>query len=191
MKLITITIFVAFLLYTGWAHPLTVTESDLYRRSGHAFTLVNNCTNEIQPVIADTRCGYSPRCAGAASYTGPQPNSIPGQGSIPVTIPSAWVGRIFATVPSCGPKGENCTVTEFNLDTGSQYTAQSYDISNIQGFTQSRSLPKGPTHTMTCTNATCGCANAYPVGDTTGCGDDEPVQACGPGDVAFTITFCP
>ncbi|KAJ7112728.1 hypothetical protein C8R44DRAFT_677221 [Mycena epipterygia] len=175
------------------ALPFGSITSSLLRRTGHVFTLKNNCPNAIQPVIADTRCGYSPRCANATSYTGPQPSAISAKGSAPVTIPSAWVGRVFANTPACGPKGEHCTVTEFNLDTGSNYTAQNYDISNIQGFTQSVQITSDlcPTHTVTCTNADCGCANAYPIGDMSGCGHDAPVQACGPGDVKFTITFCP
>ncbi|KAJ7745567.1 hypothetical protein DFH07DRAFT_748780, partial [Mycena maculata] len=161
------------------------------------FTLKNNCANDIQPVIANARCGYSPRCANATSYTGAQPGSILANGgSVPVTIPSAWVGRVFANTPACGASGENCTITEFNLDTGSNYTAQNYDISNIQGFTQSVQISSDlcPTHTVTCTNANCG-ARLFPnIVLTTGCGGDHPVQACGPGDVQFTGTppfLCP
>lgn len=40
-----------------------------------------------------------------------------------------WVGRVFAQNGNCGASGENCSLGEFNLDTGSQYTAQAYDIS--------------------------------------------------------------
>ncbi|KAJ7174983.1 hypothetical protein C8R43DRAFT_943258 [Mycena crocata] len=114
----------------------------ILRRSGHL------------PVFADTKCGYSPRCGDATSFDGRQPSSIPANGgSVPVTVPSAWVGRVFAKAPACGPKGEQCTVTEFNL-----------------GDFGSRDL----------------CASAYPVGDMSGCGNDSPVQGCGPGDVKFT-----
>ena len=35
-----------------------------------------------------------------------------------------WNGRIFNQNGKCGAKGEGCTVTEFNLDTGSQFTPQ-------------------------------------------------------------------
>ena len=28
---------------------------------GHVFTLVNKCSYSVQPKVADTRCGYSPR----------------------------------------------------------------------------------------------------------------------------------
>ena len=53
---------------------------------------------------------------------------------------------------------------EFNLDTGSQWTPQAYDLSNIQGFTQSLRIEVSGCDTVTCTNAKCGCKNAYPVG---------------------------
>ncbi|KAF8526932.1 hypothetical protein BU17DRAFT_40116 [Hysterangium stoloniferum] len=164
------------------AHPY------LERRSGHQFTLTNKCGNNVQPVIADTRCGYSPRCGDAAAYSGPQPRVLgPGQ-SQTVTINSDWVGRIFVQNGRCGSKGESCTLTEYNLDTGNQFTPQAYDISNIQGFTQSIQLGANGCDTVTCTNANCGCSNAYPVGDLSGCGNDSPVRACGAGDIAFNGT---
>ena len=37
---------------------------------------------------------------------------------------SQWNGRVFNQIGSCGTKGEGCTMTEFNLDTGSLYTPQ-------------------------------------------------------------------
>ncbi|KAJ8088236.1 hypothetical protein PM082_022308 [Marasmius tenuissimus] len=157
----------------------------------HQFTLNNRCSNAINAVVADTRCGYSPRCDDASSYTGPQPGSIAGGTSKTVTIPSNWVGRIFAQNGACGEKGESCTVTEFNTDSGDQFTPQSYDISNIQGFTQSVSVSADGCETVTCTDVNCGCTNAYPPGDISGCGNDSPVRACGAGNVGFTVTFCP
>ncbi|THU96927.1 hypothetical protein K435DRAFT_796948 [Dendrothele bispora CBS 962.96] len=162
----------------------------------HQFTLTNKCGNPINAVVADTRCGYSPRCADAASFTGQQPGSIAPGASKSVTIPSKWVGRIFAQNGSCGAKGESCTITEFNLDSGDQFTPQTYDISNIQGFTQSIQIGAAGCDTVTCTNANCGCKNAYPIGDLTGCQAqtgtvDNPVRACGAGNVAFNVVFCP
>jgi len=35
-----------------------------------------------------------------------------------------WNGRIFAQNGACGGKGEGCTMTEFNLDTGDTFTPQ-------------------------------------------------------------------
>ena len=35
-----------------------------------------------------------------------------------------WNGRIFAQNGACGAKGEECTMTEFNLDTGNNFTPQ-------------------------------------------------------------------
>ncbi|KAL0059783.1 hypothetical protein AAF712_013470 [Marasmius tenuissimus] len=158
----------------------------LFVAADHQFTLNNRCSNAINAVVADTRCGYSPRCDDASSYTGPQPGSIAGGTSKTVTIPSNWVGRIFAQNGACGEKGESCTVTEFNTDSGDQFTPQSYDISNIQGFTQSVSVSADGCETVTCTDVNCGCTNAYPPGDISGCGNDSPVRACGAGNVGFT-----
>ena len=50
-------------------------------------------------------------------------------------------------------------------DTGDKWTPQSYDISNIQGFTQSVSI--GATNgcqSTTCTSVHCPCTQAYPPG---------------------------
>ncbi|KAL0563654.1 hypothetical protein V5O48_018411, partial [Marasmius crinis-equi] len=152
----------------------------------HQFTLRNNCPNAVNAVIADTRCGFSPRCDDATSFTGAQPGSIASGTDKVVTIPSSWVGRIFAQTGSCGEKGDGCTVTEFNLDSGDQFTPQSYDISNIQGFTQSVSIAGAGCEQVTCTNVNCGCTNAFPPGDISGCGNDSPVRGCGAGDVGFT-----
>ncbi|KAJ7147889.1 hypothetical protein C8R43DRAFT_1237084 [Mycena crocata] len=171
-----------------WAHP----RKDLASRAGgHAFTLVNKCGSAIKPVIADTRCGYSPRCDNAVAYSGAQPQTLAAGASQTVTVDSSWVGRIFASHPQCGPKGESCTMTEYNLDSGDFFTPQSYDISNIQGFTDSIQISAAGCQTVTCTNANCGCSNAYPIGDLSGCGNDSPVRACGAGNIAFTVTFCP
>ncbi|KAF9257437.1 hypothetical protein L218DRAFT_1017854 [Marasmius fiardii PR-910] len=159
----------------------------------HRFTLVNRCGSAVNAVVADTRCGYSPRCADASSYTGPQPGSIGAGQTKAITIPSNWVGRIFAQNGHCGAKGESCTLTEYNLDSGNQFTPQTYDISNIQGFTQSISVNADGCQTVTCTNVNCACDQAYPPGNTAGCGPvvDSPVRACGAGNVGFTVTFCP
>ncbi|KAJ3931525.1 MAG: hypothetical protein NXY57DRAFT_1039129 [Lentinula lateritia] len=157
----------------------------------HAFTLANHCGSSITPIVANTACGYSPRCSGAGYYTAAQPGVLGAGASETITIPVDWVGRIFAQNGACGASGEDCTITEFNLDTGDFYTPQAYDISNIQGFTQSIEIAAAGCDTVTCTNVNCGCTEAYPPGDESGCGDDSPVRACGAGNIAFTITFCP
>ncbi|KII86556.1 hypothetical protein PLICRDRAFT_259199 [Plicaturopsis crispa FD-325 SS-3] len=186
MRSFTFAATVAALALTASAS--SVVPHTLMKRDAHPFTLVNKCGNAINAVVADTKCGYSPRCDDASAYSGAQPGTIAAGASASITIDNAWVGRIFAQNGNCGAKGEDCTISEFNLDTGSQYTAQAYDISNIQGFTQSTSLGAAGCATSTCTSASCACTDAYPVGDTTGCGDDAPVKACGPGAIAFTGT---
>ncbi|KAF5336763.1 hypothetical protein D9758_016381 [Tetrapyrgos nigripes] len=157
----------------------------------HAFTFTNRCGNAVNPIIADTRCGYSPRCSDASSFTGAQPGSLAPGASRTVNVPNSWVGRVFNQNGACGAKGEGCTLGEFNLDSGDFFTPQSYDISNIQGFTQSIQIGAAGCATVTCTNANCGCSNAYPVGDLSGCGNDSPVRACGAGNIAFNVVFCP
>ncbi|KII86557.1 hypothetical protein PLICRDRAFT_259166 [Plicaturopsis crispa FD-325 SS-3] len=159
--------------------------------SGHKFTLTNKCSNAVKPVFADTRCGYSPRCSDASSFSGAQPASLAAGATTTVTVDDNWVGRLFAQNGKCGASGEDCTMLEFNLDSGSQWTPQAYDISNIQGFTQSISVGADGCDTATCTSASCGCSNAYKVGDLAGCGGDEAVKACGAGNVGFNVVFCP
>ncbi|TRM61254.1 hypothetical protein BD626DRAFT_434424, partial [Schizophyllum amplum] len=127
----------------------------------------------------------------AVDFIGAQPGTLAAGQSKHVTIPSKWVGRVFNKVAKCGAKGENCTVTEFNLDSGDFYTPQSYDISNIQGFTQSIQIKSAGCETVTCKQQSCPCKQAYPVGDISGCGNDSPVRGCGAGDKTFTVTFCP
>ncbi|EKM76080.1 hypothetical protein AGABI1DRAFT_116006 [Agaricus bisporus var. burnettii JB137-S8] len=166
----------------------------------HQFTLKNNCGSNIQPVIANVNCGYSPRCdtpgSGgvpnpAISYNGPQPGNLGPGASQTLNINRQWNGRIFAQNGACGPKGESCTQTEFNLDTGNNFTPQAYDISNIQGFTQSTAIGVNGCETVTCRDVGCPCRQAYPPGDLSGCGNDSPVRGCSAGDHQFTITFCP
>nr|ALA44974.1 thaumatin-like protein 12 [Moniliophthora perniciosa] len=173
------------------ASLLVVALSPMLSLAAHRFTLTNRCSSPITPIIADTRCGYSPRCSDAASYTAAQPNRLAAGASQTVTIPSRWVGRIFAQNGRCGVKGESCSLTEFNLDSGDVFTPQSYDISNIQGFTQSLQINANGCESVTCTNVNCGCRSAYPPGDLSGCGNDRPVRACGAGDIAFSVVFCP
>ncbi|KAJ7810028.1 hypothetical protein B0H14DRAFT_2864690 [Mycena olivaceomarginata] len=158
---------------------------------GHQFTLVNKCSNVVKPVVASTACGYSPRCADASTASMPSPGSLAAGETTTITIPNKFVGRIFSQDGSCGAKGESCTMLEFNLDADSVYTPNSYDISNIQGFTQSISLGAEGCSTVTCTSPGCSCNDAYPIGDMTGCGNDLPVKACGKGNVPFTVVFCP
>ncbi|KAJ3968900.1 hypothetical protein EV361DRAFT_923757 [Lentinula raphanica] len=166
-----------------------------FRRSSgdHTFNIVNNCPESITVYVKDTKCGYSPRCSDASSYSAAQPGAIPAGGSATVTIPASWVGRIYAesSSSSCGATGEDCTVGEFNLDTGDTYAQQAYDISNIQGFTQAMSISLDGCDEVACSSASCACTDAYPPGDETGCGNDSPVRACGAGAIPATITFCP
>ncbi|KJA20564.1 hypothetical protein HYPSUDRAFT_88659 [Hypholoma sublateritium FD-334 SS-4] len=167
----------------------------------HTFVFQNQCGNNVQPVIANTNCGFSPRCSTpgsggvpnpAISYTGPQPNTLgPGQ-SQALTVNRQWNGCVFDQNGNCGASGESCTVTEYNLDTGSEFTPQAYDISNIQGFTQSIQIQVSDgCDTVTCTNVNCGCTEAFPPGDESGCGNDSPVRGCSAGDKTWTVTFCP
>ncbi|PPQ89346.1 hypothetical protein CVT25_003183 [Psilocybe cyanescens] len=169
----------------------------------HSFTFRNNCGSSVSPKIVNTNCGYSPRCSTPGSggvpkpaipYNGPQPKTLGHGQSQTLTINRQWNGRIFNQNGHCGASGENCSMGEFNLDTGNQFTAQAYDISNIQGFTQSLRIAVNGCDTVTCTNVKCGCTNAYPPGsltDLSGCGNDSPVRGCSPGDKQWTITFCP
>ncbi|KAF8150721.1 hypothetical protein B0H34DRAFT_149837 [Crassisporium funariophilum] len=166
----------------------------------HSFTFRNNCAGTVKPVIANVNCGYSPRCTTpgsggvpnpAINYNGPQPNTLSKGQSQTLRINRQWNGRIFNQNGRCGAKGESCTMTEYNLDTGSFWTPQAYDISNIQGFTQSIRIEVGGCDTVTCTNVNCGCKSAYPPGDLSGCGNDSPVRGCSAGDKSWTVTFCP
>ncbi|KAJ7646504.1 hypothetical protein FB45DRAFT_890625 [Roridomyces roridus] len=159
--------------------------------SSHKFTLINKCSAAVHPVVASTACGYSPRCADASTAALPVVSSLGAGQTAVIQVPDKFVGRIFSQNGECGASGENCTMLEFNLDADSFYTPNSYDISNIQGFTQSISLGADGCDTVTCTSARCSCENAYPIGDESGCGADLPVKACGAGNVAFTVTFCP
>ncbi|KAJ7090873.1 hypothetical protein B0H15DRAFT_248057 [Mycena belliarum] len=158
---------------------------------GHQFTLVNKCSSAVKPMVVSTACGYSPRCAGAFSSALPSVGSLTAGQTTTINVPNNFVGRIFSQDGSCGAKGESCTMLEFNLDADSFYTPNSYDISNIQGFTQSIALGAAGCPTVTCTSPGCTCDNAYPIGDMTGCGSDLPVKACGKGNKAFTVVFCP
>ncbi|KAJ7354483.1 hypothetical protein DFH08DRAFT_985098 [Mycena albidolilacea] len=176
---------------TTAASTNTDTSSSTSSSGGHQFTLVNKCSNAVKPVVASTACGYSPRCADASTAAMPSPGSLAAGETTTITIPNKFVGRIFSQDGSCGAKGESCTMLEFNLDADSVYTPNSYDISNIQGFTQSISLGAEGCSTVTCTSPSCSCNDAYPIGDMTGCGNDLPVKACGKGNVPFTVVFCP
>ncbi|KZW00666.1 Osmotin, thaumatin-like protein [Exidia glandulosa HHB12029] len=160
--------------------------------SGHLFTFVNKCKHTVTPAIGNTRCGYSARCDGSKAYSGPQPGQLkPNGAKSQYYIDNTWVGRIWNRENKCGKTGENCSMAEFNLDSGSFYTPQAYDISNIQGYTQSMGVKAAGCDEVRCTSPSCGCSQAYRVADLTGCGNDYPVRACGAGPIAFTVTFCP
>ncbi|KAJ6616662.1 hypothetical protein B0H10DRAFT_1799153 [Mycena sp. CBHHK59/15] len=173
------------------ASTTTAATSSSGSSGGHAFTLVNKCSSAVKPVVVSTACGYSPRCADAYTAALPSVGSLAAGQTTTINVPDNFVGRIFAQDGSCGASGESCTMLEFNLDADSFYTPNSYDISNIQGFTQSISLGAAGCATVTCTSPSCSCQNAYPIGDMTGCGNDLPVKACGKGNIAFTVVFCP
>ncbi|KAK1231365.1 hypothetical protein PQX77_005527 [Marasmius sp. AFHP31] len=175
----------------SFAVILAALAAPLLVAADHRFTITNRCGSSVNPIVANTRCGYSPRCNDAVDFTAAQPGTIGAGQSKTITIPSRWVGRIFNQNGRCGAKGESCTLLEYNLDSGDRFTPQSYDISNIQGFTQSISTGAVGCETVTCTNVNCGCRSAYPPGDLSGCGNDSPVRACGAGDIAFNVVFCP
>ncbi|CAA7266879.1 unnamed protein product [Cyclocybe aegerita] len=143
--------------------------------AAHTFVFRNNCGSSVRPVIANVNCGYSPRCSTpgsggvpnpAISYTGAQPNTLGSGASQTMTINRQWNGRIFNQNGRCGAKGEGCTMGEFNLDTGSQWTPQAYDISNIQGFTQSIRIAVNGCDTVTCTNVNFPSAGGQEAPDT-------------------------
>ncbi|KAK7001407.1 thaumatin-like protein [Favolaschia claudopus] len=173
------------------AQPTGTVASSTGSHGGHSFTLINKCSSAVKPVVASTACGYSPRCADASTAALPSLGSLGAGKTTSMIIPNNFVGRIFAQDGSCGTKGESCTMLELNLDADSFYTPNSYDISNIQGFTQSISLGADGCSTVTCTSPSCSCNDAYPIGDMTGCGNDLPVKACGKGNKSFTVVFCP
>ncbi|ORY80688.1 hypothetical protein BCR35DRAFT_266061, partial [Leucosporidium creatinivorum] len=160
-------------------------------------TFVNKCKHTIKPVIADVACIYTTcsaaekKAAAQHSYTGAAVGKIGAGKRKSRTINNKWLGRIFNQDGTCGSLGEHCSMTEFNLDTGSVYTPQAYDISNIQGYTQALQICSPGCDTVTCRSASCSCNQAYPIGDMSGCGNDYPVRACGAGSKAFEIVFCP
>ncbi|TRM61258.1 hypothetical protein BD626DRAFT_538213 [Schizophyllum amplum] len=48
-------------------------DNELEKRSGHVFTFKNNCGHAVTPHIANTRCGYSPRCDNRGGQSDPGP----------------------------------------------------------------------------------------------------------------------
>jgi len=154
-----------------------------FASAGHLFTLVNRCGHGVNMSIDNWS---------RTPYNGPQPPTLGAGKSWSTTIPSGWDGRIC--------DNRNCygggSMTEFNLDTGNFYTPQAYDISNIQGFTIGQQIVASGCQTVTCPSGSCPCNQAYPPGNMAGsCPNkstvDNPVRACGAGDIAFTITYCP
>jgi len=152
---------------------------------GHEFTLHNKCSYSV-PLHVNNWANVP--------YKGPQPGTLRAGEIKKITMPTGWDGRICHAVGGCGKSCfGKCSMTEFNLDTGNKFTPQAYDISNIQGFTVPQAIV--PTDkscdSVHCLHANCACSQAYPVGDTTGCGDDFPVKACGAGNKAMDIIYCP
>ncbi|EJD55155.1 hypothetical protein AURDEDRAFT_50420, partial [Auricularia subglabra TFB-10046 SS5] len=150
------------------------------------FTFVNKCKHTVTPSIGNTRCGYSPRCSGSKPYSGSQPTQLKAGAKSHYYIDNTETSRVWNRENKCGKTGENCSMAEFNLDSGSFYTPQAYDISNIQGYTQSMGVKAEGCDEVRCTSPSCNCKQAYRVGDMTGCGNDSPVRACGAGPVQFT-----
>jgi len=72
MKFSALALNLAALAFFGVAEasPANITErADLEARAGsHAFTFVNKCSYAVQPKIADTRCGYSPRTSSISAH---------------------------------------------------------------------------------------------------------------------------
>jgi len=163
-----------------------VTAATTFVSADHTFTLTNNCGNGV-PVYVDS--AYSP-----VAYTGPQPGTISAGSSVNIVLPTSWNSRIChdADGANCADGVTVDSMAEFNLDSGD---LDYYDISNIEGFSIAQEIqphntsPYGGCQTVECTEVTCSCGEAYPPGDESGCGSDEPVKSCPSGD--FTITYCP
>ncbi|KIM79148.1 hypothetical protein PILCRDRAFT_823727 [Piloderma croceum F 1598] len=153
----------------------------------HTFTLVNHCSYGV-PVWVDNAYSKVP-------YNGAQPGTIGAGSSVNIDIPNGWNSRIChnADGAKCVDDVTKDSLAEFNLDSGG---LDYYDISNIEGYSIAQEIqphntsPYGGCQTVECTSATCPCSQAYPPGDESGCGNDEPVKSC-PSSGAFTITYCP
>jgi len=170
--------------------------------ANHALTITNRCGYGVQPRIAS--CVDLPAGTPCNGYGGGLPGYLNPGGSETVTLPSGWNGRVFVQANSCDANTGDCystgctgcTLTEFNTDVARNGGQQYWDISNINGFTQSVSVGIGNCGSTTCTSGDCPCNQAYRRGDYSGtCGGsgpvDQAVRACGAGEVPITVTFCP
>jgi len=169
--------------------------------AGHALNLHNNCGNGVQPTVAS--CIDLPPGTQCNAYNGAQPTFLNPGASTTVNVPNGWNGRVFVQANTCSAQSGDCfstgclgcTLLEFTMDSPNDGGQQSYDISNINGFTQSYSLRGDGCDTVTCTSPNCPCDQAYPRGDPADkCGTSTPdhaVRNCGAGPVGFEITFCP
>ncbi|KAI5476805.1 hypothetical protein MNV49_007262 [Pseudohyphozyma bogoriensis] len=144
--------------------------------SPHTFTFINQCAYSVTPTLANVDCVYT-SCdseeqaeASSHAFTGAQSPTLSQGQTSSVSVNAGWIGRAYDQNGSCGSLGENCSMTEFNLDTGSFWTPSAYDLSNIQGFTQSLSIAADGGDTVTCTTVDCACNQAYPPGNEQGCG---------------------
>jgi len=169
--------------------------------ASHALNLHNNCGHGLQPTVAS--CIDLPPGTPCTAYTGSQPPFLNAGGSATVTVPNGWNGRVFVQANTCSAQSGDCfstgclgcTLLEFTMDASNNGGQQSYDISNINGFTQAYRLSGDGCDAVTCSAANCPCTQAYPPGDFSDfCGTSTPdhaVRNCGAGPVGFSITFCP
>jgi len=81
--------------------------------------------------------------------------------------------------------------SRFNFDNGPAATSQSYDLSNIQGFTRGMQAVPWPSdagcQTKTCWAADCDLSQAYPPGNE---GDNAANTSCGAANLGITLYLC-
>ncbi|EIM83857.1 uncharacterized protein STEHIDRAFT_123434 [Stereum hirsutum FP-91666 SS1] len=159
----------------------------------HWITVVNNCGSTVNPTVVDTSCTYSAsRCGQTSTYGGPWSQTIGAGGSAIFKLPNNFVGRIFDSYSGgCGSDGWDCSLLEYNFDNGDSATDQSYDLSNIQGFTRGQMAVPYPSNTgcltKTCFTSGCDASQAYPVGDE---GDNAANTSCGSADLGIALYYC-
>ncbi|KAG8853630.1 hypothetical protein FRB96_008047 [Tulasnella sp. 330] len=160
----------------------------------HWITVVNNCGVTANPWVADTSCTYSAaRCGQTNAYTGPTSYTVAPGGSAIFMLPNNFVGRVFdkGSSSACGTDGWDCSLLEFNFDNGAAATDQSYDLSNIQGFTRGMQAVPWPSNagcqTKTCFASNCALDQAYPPGNE---GDNAANTSCGAANLGITLYLC-
>ncbi|KAM0751816.1 hypothetical protein T439DRAFT_355706 [Meredithblackwellia eburnea MCA 4105] len=204
-------LFLSFLVlspsFASASHQVSSYSETLLAFSNGGFTLVNKCSKRVNPKFVNIACVYYPCASGQVTtatthlYTGSQPGYLAPGAQIVKTVDDGWHGRIFdAASGNCSPLGQGCSMLEFTLDSAG-ITPQSYDISNIMGFTQKYQIqaisatPGTKCETVTCRSADCDCTQAYSFDNTAGtCGSatiDRPSRSCDGGPTKFKVTFCP